>query len=302
MPEETPGFGESNAPERAGGIVRDHVRAVIESAEGNAAEIRRRASGDAESLDTARADSASRLTTQLGELEGSFTRFGERLGQEVLPSGSIKGELGAGSESEHEEPAPTPAPSAWRAPAEAGAQESAEESVPSTDEEEGLLGGLRKRFSGPAAEDSISEPSATAERPAEPAPTAEPSDFVPAGDEPSGAASSPTPGAAAPPGDESPSAWVPAETAEQDAAEQSDSEGSDSFDRAGADSVSTDEKAGDDPPDPEPGAGDNAEARSEAQPIPGGQAGSEPPESVPGAQPKPRGRVARLLLGKRPDQ
>ncbi|MEX2253360.1 MAG: hypothetical protein WD649_04345 [Thermoleophilaceae bacterium] len=290
MADQGPGFGETNTPERAGGIVRDHVRAVIESAEGNAAEIRRRAREDAEALDQDRADSASRLTTQLGELEGSFTSFGERLGQEVLPSGEIKGELGSGSEegpaAAAERPDRTGSASAWRAPAES------EPDAPQDPEESGLLGGLKKRFSAP-------EPEAPAEtEEAEPSPEQETSEEDAFGD--------PSAQAAPAADSEAPSDWVPGDSeapeSETAASETIEPESAaadpeaDPVSWAPSDAPETETEAGEEQSSTAESAQEEADATVES---PGPDV---PPEAPDASEAPPRGRIARLLLGRRPGE
>lgn len=286
MADQGPGFGETNTPERAGGIVRDHVRAVIESAEGNAAEIRRRAREDAEALDQERADSASRLTTQLGELEGSFTSFGERLGQEVLPSGEIKGELGSGSEegpaAAAERPDRTGSASAWRAPAES------EPDAPQDPAESGLLGGLKKRFSAP-------EPEAPAET--------EEADLSPEQETSEDDASAQAASAA---DSEAPSDWVPgdSETTESEGAASEAIESETAAADPEADPVSW---APSDAPETETEAGEEqsstAEAAQEEADATVESPGPDvPPEAPDASEAPPRGRIARLLLGRRPGE
>lgn len=305
MAEKNPGFGETNTPERAGGIVRDHVRAVIESAEGNAAEIRRRAREDADALDQERADSASRLTTHIGELEGSFTSFGERLGQEVLPSGEIQGELGSGGEERSATggavggEAATRSATAWRSPETTepdavGEADEAEDDAP--EEGEGLLGGLRKRFS-PPAEDPPADVDAAEEHASEQ--TTGEADAL---DDSTAAAPPPDADTAT----SAPSQWVPEGVEAGQGGEGPDAAA------AGGEAASW---APPSEPEPEPEAAPESEADPEME-DPAGEswpeetpeaapetASAEAPDSAPSpSQPPPRGRIARLLLGRRPGE
>lgn len=307
MAEQNPGFGETNTPERAGGIVRDHVRAVIESAEGNAAEIRRRAREDAEALDQERADSASRLTTQLGELEGSFTNFGERLGKEVLPSGEIKGELGSGAEggggaASATEPSPgrTGSATAWRAPADSAPAPSdaadAPEGEASVGESEGLIGGLKKRFSSAGSDaetETAAEPDADAEG-SEPDLEAEAAQNEPAAEQETSEAD-----AAPPPTSQASSDWVPGGS--EGAAVATSQPDDDFSDAGGSDTgVSWAPSAASQTP-PEPAAPADSEERPETGSEPAQAA--EPASSTPDPSgTPPRGRIARLLLGRRPGE
>ena len=60
------------AADRAGAIVTEHVRSIIESAETSADQIRRNAERDAQTLRREAADAADRVLSRIGAVEGSL--------------------------------------------------------------------------------------------------------------------------------------------------------------------------------------------------------------------------------------
>jgi glutamyl-tRNA reductase len=76
------------AADRAGAIVTEHIRSIIEQAEANAEEIRRSAQEEAETIRQQAAGSASRMLDRIRAIEAPLAELVAELEREanVLPS------------------------------------------------------------------------------------------------------------------------------------------------------------------------------------------------------------------------
>jgi F0F1-type ATP synthase membrane subunit b/b' len=75
------------AADRAGAIVTEHIRSIIEQAEARAEEIRRDATREAEGIRQQAVDSASRLLERIRAIEGPLAELVTELEREVgLPA------------------------------------------------------------------------------------------------------------------------------------------------------------------------------------------------------------------------
>ena len=74
--------------ERAGSLVTERVRALLETAEARAERVRREAADEVHRLDSRRMDAASRIVSQIGELEGTLGRLRQQMQGEHVVEGS----------------------------------------------------------------------------------------------------------------------------------------------------------------------------------------------------------------------
>jgi cell division septum initiation protein DivIVA len=65
----------TEAADRAGAIVTDHIRSIIDQAEANATEIRRAAEAEADALRQRAAQSASRILERIDALDGPLSEL-----------------------------------------------------------------------------------------------------------------------------------------------------------------------------------------------------------------------------------
>ena len=136
--------------DRAGSLVTEGVRALIETAQSRADRVQRNAADEAHRLDSQRMHAASRIVSQIGELEGTLGRLREQMQSEHAVEGSYVEEgrlIEAVQEREVDAPAgPTAStgPSATvtepveEAPAPAGTAPAEEQQDPSAEEVEEL--------------------------------------------------------------------------------------------------------------------------------------------------------------------
>jgi glutamyl-tRNA reductase len=73
----------AEAADRAGAIVTEHIRSIIEQAQANADEILRNAEQEAETLRRRAADSASRMLERLHALDGPLSELVSELQREA---------------------------------------------------------------------------------------------------------------------------------------------------------------------------------------------------------------------------
>jgi cell division septum initiation protein DivIVA len=71
------------AADRAGAIVTEHIRSIIDQAEANAEEIRRGAQQEAEAIRHQAADSAARMLERLRAIEGPLAELVTELEREL---------------------------------------------------------------------------------------------------------------------------------------------------------------------------------------------------------------------------
>jgi hypothetical protein len=126
--------------DRAGALVTQRVRGLIEAAEERAQVTRRNADEEASRLDNQRMQAASRIVTQIDELEGALGRLRQQMQSEHAEGGSYVDEARQIAAADEEaESAPAAAEPADTAPPEADVVHGAE-SETTENEDEGSQG------------------------------------------------------------------------------------------------------------------------------------------------------------------
>ena len=128
--------------DRAGALVTQRVRGLIEAAEGRAQVTRRNADEEASRLDDQRIQAASRIVSQIDELEGALGRLRQQMQSEHAEGGSYVDEARQIEAADEEaESAPAAAEPADTGPPEAEVVHGAEsETEESENEDEGSQG------------------------------------------------------------------------------------------------------------------------------------------------------------------
>ena len=76
-------FEAVEAAERAGSVVSEQIRSIMEAAQAKAAEIERHAEEDASRIRKESAEAATRLLEQIDEMEGHLSRLVQSLRREA---------------------------------------------------------------------------------------------------------------------------------------------------------------------------------------------------------------------------